>query len=102
MGTFFELKIAPRLFFLVDLDIAFWCVGLGQVRGTHPAPFSVSFFNKVEEGDKIRSKNSWIEIKKGTSLTHYYHRQNRLNLGKSIFIYYQLKYNWMVRNKDKT
>ena len=33
-------------------------------------------------GKKIRWKNSWIEMKEGTSLTGYYHWKNRLGLIK--------------------
>lgn len=35
-------------------------------------------------GEKVRWKSSWVEIKPGRLLINYYHRQNRLHMGKMI------------------
>lgn len=33
-------------------------------------------------GEKVRWNSSWVEIKPGRLLINYYHRQNRLHMGK--------------------
>jgi len=43
------------------------------------------------QGEKIRWRRSWLDIKTWTSLIHYHHRQKKLNIGKINIIYCQFK-----------
>lgn len=45
-------------------------------------PVALPLPSSAGQGDKIRWKISWVKVETGRSLTSYYHRQNRCNLGK--------------------
>lgn len=38
-----------------------------------------------EAGEENTRKTLWVKVKSGKSFTNYYHRQNKLNLGKLIY-----------------
>lgn len=55
----------------------FW-VGLPWLTARHPPSCSGAFPSSTGHGEKTRWKSSWIEIKTGSTLSDYHHRQNRL------------------------
>lgn len=52
-------------------------------------------------GRKIEWESSWVKIMTGTLLINLSCRQSKLDIGKINWIYCQLKYIQVVRNKDK-
>jgi len=44
-------------------------------------------------------KGLWVEIRTGTSLTNYCHKQNQTQLGEISLIYYQSNQSMVMRNE---
>lgn len=57
-------------------DLPPWGVNLGWIPDAHPSSSG--------QGEKNKTKGSWVKIRTGRSPSNYHHRQNRLSLGKLI------------------
>jgi len=76
-----------------------WLLELGQLPDTHPAALHSS--SSTGQRERVRLKGLWVQIKTERSLTNNHHRQNKLDLGKTVFISCQSKQVWVVKNKYK-
>lgn len=95
------LTIVQRLVSIFGINMAqsyIDLVGWHWQAARHPPSCSLSL---AELEEKMCRKSLWVEMKTGWSFITYHARQISLNLGKISLIYCQLKYNAIVRNKDK-
>lgn len=72
-------------YILTELSRAFFTWALGWVclaKGQTPTQALSHYPSSRGQGEKIRSKNSWVKMRTERSLTTYCHGQNRLNLRK--------------------
>lgn len=59
---------------------------LGWLLDAHPAAVPLFLVNRMEEENKL-TFTFFLEIRRGSQLMDYHHRQNRLNLGEIDFIF---------------